>query len=66
VTPGGPPPDGDVNLDGSVNVLDVQLVVNVILGAESNSEIVLRSDLTQDGRVDVLDVQSVINTILGT
>jgi len=53
-----------VNLDGVVNVLDVQLVINVILGNETDVGIVGRSDVSADGRVDVLDVQLIINTIL--
>jgi hypothetical protein len=63
-TPGGSAANGDVNLDGTVNVLDVQLVVNVILGVETDSQILARSDVSGDGRVDVLDVQTVVNLIL--
>lgn len=48
-----------------MNVIDVQLVVNVILGTETDPAVVDRSDVTGDDRVDVLDVQTVINLILG-
>jgi hypothetical protein len=64
VTPGGAVP-GDVSQDGSVNILDVQLCVNVILGMESDPGIVARSDVTRDGNVNILDVQAIVNIILG-
>jgi hypothetical protein len=60
----GPPPTADINLDGRVDVLDVQLCVNVFLGTESEPGIVERADTNGDGRLDVLDVQSVVNGFL--
>ena len=51
----------DLNLDGNVDVLDVQLSVNVFLGTETDPGIVSRSDINADGSIDVLDVQIVIN-----
>jgi hypothetical protein len=56
---------GDVNGDGVVDVLDVQLCVNVILGTETDPDIVYRADVNGDGNVDVLDVQEIVNIILG-
>ena len=53
---------GDINQDGVVNVLDVQKLVNIILGIEPS---VGSADVNSDGSVDVLDVQSVVNIILG-
>jgi hypothetical protein len=64
VTPGGPGLPGDVSLDGFVNIIDVQLCVNVILGSETESGIVMRSDVTGDGSVNVLDAQAIVNIIL--
>lgn len=55
---------GDLNADGVVDVLDVQLCVNVFLGTETRSEIVARADVNNDNTVDVLDVQMIVNTIL--
>jgi hypothetical protein len=63
-TPAGPPPSEDLNLDGVVNVVDVQLCVNVFLGTESEPGIVERSDVNDDGLVNVLDVQHIVNFIL--
>ena len=54
----------DVNQDSLVNVIDVQITINAILGLESHPELVARADTNADGRVDVLDVQQIINAIL--
>jgi len=54
---------GDVNQDSSVDVLDIQALVNHILGIQDYGTI---ADVNTDGSVDVLDVQNVVNIILGT
>jgi hypothetical protein len=51
---------GDLSLDGLVNVVDLQLSVNVVLGSEIDSGIVSRADLNSDGLVNVLDVQAIV------
>ena len=61
----GTPGPADLNLDGAVDVLDVQLCVNVFLGTETDPGIVSRSDVNGDSFVDVLDVQLVVNLFLG-
>jgi subtilisin family serine protease len=58
------PPQADINLDGRVDILDVQLCVNVFLGAESEPAVVDRADTNGDGRLDILDVQGVVNVFL--
>ncbi|HLA77060.1 MAG TPA: dockerin type I domain-containing protein, partial [Vicinamibacteria bacterium] len=63
-TPDGPRPIGDLNDDGQVNVLDVQLCVNVFLGVELDPETVDWADVNRDARVDVLDVQAIANVVL--
>lgn len=62
-TPVGPL-TGDVNLDGSVNVIDVQLSVNVFLGTETDPGLTARSDLNTDGVVNVIDAQQIVNIFL--
>ena len=62
--PSEEPEQGDLNGDGGVDVLDVQLCVNVFLGVESDPTIVSRSDLNSDGAVNVLDVQIIANLVL--
>jgi len=51
----------DLNHDGSVNVLDVQLAVNRILGLTA----CLTADLNGDGTCNVIDLQRVVNVVLG-
>ena len=60
-----PPPQGlgDLNGDTYINILDVVLAVNMILGYEElNLEF---SDMNQDGVLNVSDVIIIINQILG-
>jgi len=47
-----------------VNVVDVQLVVNVFLGSQTDPEVVARADVNGDGEVNVLDVQAIVNAYL--
>ena len=51
---------GDVNNDGLVSVLDIVLVVNIVLGLDTNSD----GDTNGDGAVDVLDIVNIVNIIL--
>jgi len=57
---------GDINSDSMLNVLDIVLVVNFILGNDtpSSSEF-SAADLNSDGVVDVLDIVTLVNVILG-
>ena len=52
--------NGDVNQDGSVNILDVVMMVNIILSGEYNSLV----DFNSDGAIDVLDIVQLVNLIL--
>ena len=56
---------GDVNYDGSLNVIDVVLIVNYILDAEEflNDQIFI-ADFNEDGSVDILDIVEIVNYIL--
>ena len=53
--------DGDANHDGGLNVLDVVLVVNAILGLSDEA---CNIDMNGDEYIDILDVISIINIIL--
>ena len=52
---------GDVNLDDNIDVLDVVLTINIILGVDDYNPL---SDINQDQIVNVLDVVLIINMIL--
>jgi hypothetical protein len=62
--PSEEPEQGDLNGDGGVNVLDMQLCINVFLGTESDPRIAANADVNSDGTVDVLDIQLIANIIL--
>ena len=53
---------GDVNYDEAVDVLDVVILVNMILGSESPNY--ATADLNSDGDINVQDVILLINLIL--
>ena len=57
---------GDVNFDGSLDITDVILLVNFVLGQTPTEEQGLTADMNQDGIVNILDVIQVVNEILGT
>lgn len=56
------PVKGDINGDGIVDVGDVNLVINMMLGKVDATEL---ADVNGDGKVDVTDVNIIINIILG-
>ena len=53
---------GDLNADGSLDVIDIVLLVNMILGTEEPNYNV--GDMDQDGQLTVLDAILIINIIL--
>ena len=57
---------GDVNFDGSLDITDVILLVNFVLGQTPTEKQGLTADMNQDGIVNILDVIQVVGEILGT
>ena len=56
---------GDINFDESIDVLDVILIVNIILGVLEPSNLQFNaSDLNFDGVINILDVVQIVNFIL--
>lgn len=56
---------GDINQDNTVDILDIILVVNIIIGIfDPTEEELIYSDLNTDGEIDVLDIIFIINLIL--
>ena len=56
---------GDVNLDGTLNVLDVVMLVNYVLDTEQFTPTQESlADLNGDGGVNVLDIVQLVNLIL--
>ena len=52
----------DVNNDGVTDAVDVQLVVNALLGMDKYT---VNADVDGNGEVDAADVQLVVNGVLG-
>ena len=58
--------NGDVNLDGQINIQDVIISVNITLGIyEPSTEQFEMADINNDGIVNVLDIIQLVNIILG-
>ena len=53
---------GDVDGNGTVNAVDIQLVVNKVLGVNIGDR---NADINGDIVVNALDVQLVVNAVLG-
>ena len=68
-TPGDPntidecQPLGDMNDDGTFNVLDVVMLTNCVLAGTCESN--CASDLNGDNSTNVLDIVNLVNCILG-
>lgn len=55
---------GDVNSDGEVDIDDISVLTDIILGSEGlvSDE---SADINQDGSVNIADVTALVNIILG-
>ena len=62
VKEGSPGIPGDITGDGTVDIADVNAVINMMLG---KAEQTAAGDVTGDGTVDIADVNAVINIMLG-
>ena len=51
---------GDVNDDGTINILDIVVTVSLILGGEFNAS----GDMNADGSLNILDIVILVNLIL--
>lgn len=56
---------GDLNQDGSVNILDVVIIVSIILGDEPTEWEAYAADMNSDGSINVTDIVLIVNVILG-
>jgi len=57
---------GDVNFDGQLNVTDIIVMINFVLGGLISEEELITADINQDGVLNILDVIQVVSEILGT
>ena len=56
---------GDINGDGRVDVSDVNIVINIMLGKDSDDNYAGNPDINDDNRVDISDVNIAISIMLG-
>ena len=55
---------GDINADGTINVIDVVQIVNIILSGSYTEGQLLLADMNEDGTINVIDVVQLVNIIL--
>jgi hypothetical protein len=55
---------GDVNGDGEVNIADVNVIIEIILGSTFADDIMGRADVNGDGEISIADVNAEIDYIL--
>ena len=55
---------GDVNLDGEVNIADINAIVNSIVSGGSDCLDDYMSDVNRDGEVNIADINTLIDIIL--
>ena len=56
---------GDINGDGIINILDVIVEVNIVLGfVDPTPQQASAGDINTDGTIDILDIISLVNLIL--
>jgi len=58
---------GDTNLDGDVNVLDIVIVANIIIGLLEDPDYcqTWAANINDDEIINILDIILIINTIMG-
>jgi hypothetical protein len=54
---------GDLNGDGTLNILDIVILANLILSGDDSNP---AGDLNQDGAYNILDIVILVNLILST
>ena len=52
---------GDVNVDGSIDILDIIFTVNIVLGQEEFS---YAADINSDNIINIFDIVSLVNIVL--
>lgn len=56
---------GDIDGDLDVDEVDLEILVAVLMEADTTDEHIAAADMNCDGRVDGLDVQSFVNALIG-
>ena len=56
---------GDLNDDSVLDILDILLMVDLILGEDPPANLLMVADITEDGIVDILDIAMLLWIIVG-
>ena len=56
--------NGDVNLDGEVNLSDINAVIDIILGGKTDAATRRRADVNNDGEIGVSDINTLLDLII--
>jgi hypothetical protein len=55
---------GDLNLDGAVNIKDIQIAINIITGTvQPTSQQLMNGDLDDDGAISEIDIEQIVDII---
>ena len=57
---------GDVNFDGNINISDIVIMVNFVLGQTPTDEQFITGDMNYDGIINIVDIILIVNEVLGT
>ena len=57
---------GDVNGDGQVNIADINVLIDIILGGSYDDDVLSRADVNEDNEVSIADVSALIDIILNS
>ncbi len=55
---------GDVNGDGTIDVVDINALVSILVGSASAAEYDGRADVNGDGTVDIVDINATLSLIM--
>ena len=55
---------GDINLDGNVNLSDINVLINILVGGKADEALRRRADVNGDGDVNISDLNVILNIIL--
>ena len=55
---------GDVNGDGKVDIDDINILINILLGKDTASKYDGRADINSDTKTDIQDVNQLVNLVL--
>ena len=56
---------GDVNVDGEVNIADINTLIDILLGGKAEMEKRRRADVNGDGEITIGDVNPLITIVMG-